>query len=51
MECSDSGLWTLRINDATLSIPFKVLINDVSWCTGDDYVADPGASITVVPTF
>ncbi|MEI6674736.1 MAG: histone H1-like repetitive region-containing protein [Verrucomicrobiota bacterium] len=51
MKCGDAGLWTLRINDATLPIPFKVLINDVSWSEGDDFVAAPGTSVTVVPTF
>jgi hypothetical protein len=30
---------------------FKVLVNDISWSTGDDFVVAPGQSITVTPSF
>jgi hypothetical protein len=51
MDCVGTGLWTLAVKNATQPVTFKVLVNDLSWCAGDDYVAAPGQSVNVVPTF
>jgi hypothetical protein len=26
-------------------------LNDITWCGGEDFVAQPGTTVTVVPTF
>jgi len=32
-------------------VTFKVLVNDLTWNTGNDYVVEPGQSLTITPTF
>jgi hypothetical protein len=51
MECVGTGLWTAAIKNATLPISFKVLVNDLSWSAGEDYVVSPGHSVTITPSF
>lgn len=51
MDCIAADGWAATIKGATAPVVFKVLINDVTWCTGNDYVVEPGQSVTVTPTF
>lgn len=51
MDCVTNGLWTATIKHAANAVVFKLLVNDISWNTGPDYVAEPGQSISVDPTF
>lgn len=51
MDNVGHSLWTASISKATKSVTFKVLVNDLTWSTGPDYVVEPGQSITVYPTF
>ena len=51
MDCVGTGLWTISIAKAALPVTFKVLVNDLSWSAGNDFVAEPGQSITIEPTF
>jgi hypothetical protein len=51
MDCVGSGLWTTSIKKASSPVIFKVLVNDLSWNTGGDYIVAPGQSITITPTF
>ena len=51
MDNGGSNLWTVALAKVTKPVTFKVLVNDLSWSTGADYVAAPGKSITVYPTF
>ena len=51
MECSSNLMWTATFIGATAPVIFKVLVNDISWCTGKDYVVEPGQSVTITPTF
>ena len=51
MDCTGSDLWTATIKGATIPVTFKVLINDTTWSTGNDFTAEPGQSVTVAPTF
>ncbi len=51
MDCLKDDLWAFTIEAAAKPIIFKFLINDETWCTGDDYVVEPGNKITLVPTF
>jgi hypothetical protein len=51
MDCVGAGLWTSTVKNATDPVTFKVLVNDLSWSTGNDFVVEPGQSITVEPAF
>lgn len=51
MDCVGAGLWTTTVKNATLPVTFKVLVNDLSWSTGNDFVAEPGQSVMIVPSF
>ena len=50
MDCVKDDLWAHTIEAAAKPIVFKFLVNDETWCTGDDYVVEPGNKITLVPT-
>ena len=46
-----ASLWSFTVRGATRPFSFKVLVNDLTWNEGEDYVIQPGAEMTVVPTF
>lgn len=50
MDCVSDDKWSLAIEHAQ-PFAFKVLLNDVTWCAGDDYIATPGANLDFTPTF
>ena len=51
MDCVKDDLWAFTIEAAAKPIIFKFLINDENWCSGDDYVVEPGNKIALVPSF
>jgi hypothetical protein len=51
MDNVDASLWTATVRNATKPVTFKVLVNDLTWSAGPDYVVEPGQSITIQPTF
>jgi hypothetical protein len=51
MDSVGSNLWTASVKGAQIPVLFKVLVNDLTWSTGADYVVEPGQSITITPTF
>ncbi|MDQ5979265.1 MAG: hypothetical protein QG602_2239 [Verrucomicrobiota bacterium] len=51
MDNVGHSLWTASISKATKPVAFKLLVNDLSWSTGPDFVVEPGQSITVYPSF
>ena len=51
MDCAGADEWTATVKGASAPVVFKVLINDETWCAGNDYVVEPGQSVTVNPTF
>lgn len=51
MDCIAADGWAATLKGAVSPVIFKVLINDETWCTGNDYVVEPGQSVTVTPTF
>lgn len=51
MDCVAADGWAATLKGATSPVIFKVLINDDTWCTGNDYVVEPGQSVTVTPSF
>jgi len=51
MDCVADDEWTITISDATVPIVFKFVMNDATWSAGNDFVVEPGGSITITPTF
>ncbi|HET7535320.1 MAG TPA: hypothetical protein VFJ90_02635 [Candidatus Didemnitutus sp.] len=51
MDCIGADLWAVTIKGASAPVSFKILVNDLSWNSGNDYVVEPGQSVTVAPTF
>ena len=51
MDCVGTGLWTTTVKNAATPVVFKLLVNDLSWSTGPDFVAEPGQSLTIDPSF
>jgi len=51
MDCTGNSHWTSTVKNATIPVVFKVLVNDLTWNTGPDYVVEPGQSISVNPAF
>jgi hypothetical protein len=51
MDCVGTGLWTVSVKNAAEPVVFKVLVNDISWSSGEDYVVSPGQSVTISPSF
>ncbi|HEY5552273.1 MAG TPA: hypothetical protein VIK52_10300 [Opitutaceae bacterium] len=51
MACVKDDLWAFNVAATARPIVFKFLINDETWCAGDDYVATPGKRIVLAPSF
>ncbi len=51
MDCIAADAWAYTVKSATAPVVFKVLVNDEQWSTGNDYVVEPGQSLTITPTF
>ena len=51
MDCTGADLWTITIKHVATPVIFKVLVNDLSWSTGQDYIAQAGKSLTITPAF
>jgi hypothetical protein len=51
MDCVGDNEWTITVSDAAKPVVFKFLLNDTTWCVGDDYLVDPGTTTTIVPVF
>jgi hypothetical protein len=51
MDCVGDNLWTITLSDAAKPILFKFLLNDITWCVGDDYITEPDTTATIMPVF
>jgi hypothetical protein len=51
LDCTDDELWTITLPETAQPILFKFLVNDLTWSTGPDFVAQPGSAVTIEPTF
>jgi hypothetical protein len=51
MDCTAADCWAATLKGAAAPVVFKVLINDETWSTGNDYVVEPGQSVTITPAF
>jgi hypothetical protein len=46
-----ANLWSFTVRGATAPFAFKVLVNDLTWNEGENYLIAPGTEITVMPVF
>ncbi len=51
MDCTADDKWVVTLSDATGPLTFKFLVNDATWCAGNDYVVAPTETVTLVPSF
>jgi hypothetical protein len=51
LECSADDRWSITLSSGSQPIVCKFLINDETWCTGDDYTVLPGSSVVLSPSF
>jgi hypothetical protein len=51
MDCIAHDQWTATLQNATKPVIFKVLVNDITWSQGDDFVVEAGQSSTITPKF
>ncbi len=51
MDCVADDRWVITLSDAVTPVTFKFLLNDLTWCVGNDYVVMPGEAVTLVPSF
>ncbi len=51
MNCVSDDTWSLELGESVRPIIYKLLVNDLTWSAGEDYVVTPGATASVVPTF
>lgn len=51
MDCVAADIWTASLKHVKEPVVFKLLVNDVVWSTGNDYLVEPGQSVTVTPSF
>jgi hypothetical protein len=51
MDCVSDDQWSLSLPGASKTVTYKFLVNDLSWSAGPDYVAEPGSSVTLTPSF
>jgi hypothetical protein len=51
MANATADQWKITLGKTTKPVTFKFLVNDLTWSAGEDYVVEPGSTITLVPTF
>lgn len=51
MTCVAPNEWQIALPESVRGFTFKVLVNDVTWNLGPDYVVESGATITITPEF
>ncbi len=51
LDCVADDQWSLVLSETSRPIVFKFLVNDLTWSAGDDYVAQPGSTVKVTPSF
>ena len=51
MDCVADDRWVITLSDAVTPVTFKFLLNDLTWCVGNDYVVPAGETVTIVPSF
>lgn len=51
MKCVADDLWTITIPESARPVVFKFLLNDETWCAGDDFTVESGGKVSLTPEF
>lgn len=51
MDCVKDDSWSITLPETSKSIIYKLLLNDLTWSAGPDYVVEPGKKTVVSPVF
>ncbi len=51
LECIDDDRWSITLPETSQPIVCKFLLNDITWCAGEDYTVLPGSSVVLSPAF
>jgi hypothetical protein len=51
MDCVKDDEWVWMTEKPTVPFPFKVLLNDEIWSTGEDFVGESGKTTVIQPEF
>jgi hypothetical protein len=51
MDCVSDSKWSITLPGTGKPVIYKLLINDLTWSQGSDYIVESGSSVTVVPSF
>ena len=51
MTCIADDQWQLVLGESARPFTFKIMVNDLTWCLGDDYTLESGGSVELTPEF
>lgn len=51
MTCIAPNEWQIVLPESARGYTFKVLVNDVTWSLGPDFVVESGGTVTITPEF
>lgn len=51
LECVADDRWSITLPESAQPIVCKFLLNDTTWCAGEDYTVLPGSTVILSPTF
>ncbi len=51
MACVADDRWSLTLGESARPVVFKFLLNDETWCVGEDYAVAPGTCVSLTPMF
>lgn len=51
MDCLADDHWRITLPETARPIVFKFLLNDETWCAGDDLTVAPGGTLSITPEF
>jgi hypothetical protein len=51
LDCVANDTWSIALQGVGKPFAFKLVLNDETWCAGDDYHAAPGDAVAVTPAF
>lgn len=51
MNCVADNKWSISVGESSSPLVFKFLLNDETWCAGDDFTLAPGGEAVFKPLF
>jgi hypothetical protein len=51
LDCVADDRWSITLPETSQPIVCKFLLNDNTWCAGEDYTVLPGSSVVLSPSF